>query len=86
MTQGKELTKIYLTEEQAAEFLGVAERTLRDWRFKGRLDKKGTKPPRSYVRGKHTYYCQAELIAWIKEGATNAGSVSAACAKKRRTR
>lgn len=71
MVQEKERTKIFLTERQAAEFLNIAERTLRDWRFKGKIDKKGTKPPKFYMRGKHIYYCQNELIEWITEGAAD---------------
>ena len=74
MVQKKERTKIFLTERQAAEFLSVAERILRDWRFKGKIDKKGTKPPKFYVRGKHIYYCQDELVEWITEGATDSES------------
>lgn len=83
MTQEKERTKIFLTEEEAAEFLRVAERTLRDWRQKGRINNKGEKPPKAYIRGKHIYYSQDELIAWIREGATNAEKVSRARAKRR---
>ena len=44
--KGQEERK-YLTEKQAAEFLGISERTLRAWRTNGQIDKKGTKPPRA---------------------------------------
>ena len=62
-------TRKYLNEEEAAKFLCVAERTLRDWRSKGLLDNKGTPPPKSYKRGKHIYYELSELDAWVRSGA-----------------
>ena len=73
----------YLTEKEAAEFLGVADRTLRDWRRKGRIDSKGTKPPRAYVCGRHIYYDEDELSEWIREGATDAGGAGIHILKKR---
>lgn len=86
MAEKEHIVRRYLSETEVAEFLGVAERTLRDWRQKGRIDMKGTKPPRSYVRGRHIYYNENELVKWIEAGATDVCSVSAACAWKRRTR
>ena len=52
MADKERTSRRYLTEKEAAEFLGVAERTLRDWRRKGCIDGKGTKPPRAYVRSR----------------------------------
>ena len=61
----------YINEEAAAEFLGISVRTLRDWRLKGRINNKGEKPPKAYVRGKHIFFEIHELDAWVREGATN---------------
>ena len=61
----------YLTEKQAAEFLGISDRTLRAWRTNGQIDKKGTKPPQAYVKGIHIYYELGELYEWIREGAVD---------------
>ncbi|WP_303149109.1 helix-turn-helix domain-containing protein [uncultured Cloacibacillus sp.] len=86
MADKERTSKRYLSEAEAAEILGVAERTLRDWRRKGRIDGKGTKPPRAYVRGRHIYYREDELVAWIREGATDVGGVSVRMRKKRGNR
>ena len=86
MADKEHTSRRYLTEKDAAEFLGVADRTLRDWRRKGRIDNKGTKPPRAYVRGRHIYYREDELVAWIREGATDAGGAGVRMRKKRGNR
>ena len=77
-------SKEYLTEAEAAEFLGVAARTLRDWRRKGRVDGKGTKPQRAYVRGRHIYYAEDELDSWIREGSTDVDDADVRMRKKKR--
>lgn len=85
MAQEKERTmRRYLTEEQAAEFLSVAERTLRDWRQKGQINNRGEKPPKAYIRGKHVYYCEPELEEWIREGAKETESIPTAQARRKR--
>ena len=61
MAEQKGQTRKYISEKEAAEYLGIAERTLRSWRSNGRIDNKGTHPPRVYVRGKHVYYELGEL-------------------------
>ena len=63
--------RIYVTEAEAAEYLRVAERTLRFWRQTGRVDKKGTRPPKYYIRGRHIYDELHELDEWVRQGATN---------------
>ncbi len=83
MADKEHTSRRYLTEKEAAEFLGVAERTLRDWRRKGHIDSKGTKPPRAYVRGRHIYYDEDELSKWIREGAADAEDASDHIRKKR---
>ena len=72
MAEEKGQTRKYISEKEAAEYLGIAERTLRSWRSNGRVDNKGTPPPRAYVRGKHVYYEHGELEEWIRCGAVNA--------------
>ena len=72
MTEEKGQTRKYISEKEAAEYLGIAERKLRSWRSNGRIDNKGTHPPRVYVRGKHVYYELGELEEWIRDGAFNA--------------
>lgn len=72
MAEQKGQTRKYISEKEAAEYLGIAERTLRSWRSNGRIDNKGTHPPRVYVRGKHVYYELGELEEWIRDGAFNA--------------
>ena len=72
MAEQKGQTRKYISEKEAAEYLGIAERTLRSWRSNGRIDNKGTHPPRVYVRGKHVYYELGELKEWIRDGAFNA--------------
>ena len=72
MAEEKGQTRKYISEKEAAEYLGIAERTLRSWRSNGRIDNKGTHPPRVYVRGKHVYYELGELEEWIRDGAFNA--------------
>ena len=59
MAKEKGQTKKYISEKEAAAFLGIAERTLRSWRRNGQIDNKGTKPPRAYARGRHIYYAEA---------------------------
>lgn len=86
MTDKERTSKRYLSEAEAAEILGVAGRTLRDWRRKGRIDGKGTKPPRSYVRGRHIYYAEDELDVWIREGATDASGTGVRVRKKKGNR
>lgn len=76
-------SKEYLTEAEAAEFLGVAARTLRDWRRKGRVDGKGTKPPRAYVRGRHIYYAEDELDSWIREARPMLTMLTFVCGRRR---
>lgn len=73
MAEQKGQTRKYISEKEAAEYLGIAERTLRSWRINGRIDNKGTPPPRAYVRGKHVYYELGELEEWLRDGAVNAG-------------
>lgn len=63
--------RIYVTEAEAAEYLRVAERTLRFWRQTGRVDKKGTQPPKSYVFGRHILYELHELDKWVQSFATS---------------
>lgn len=58
----------YLTEAEAAAYLGVTLRTLRRWRYRGMLDMKGTPPPRAYKRGRHIWYVRYEIGAWIRGG------------------
>lgn len=60
--------RFYMTEEQAADYLRVTKRVLRDWRVRGALDNTGTPPPRSYKRGKHIFYERGELDTWISDG------------------
>lgn len=72
MAEQKGQTRKYISEKEAAEYLGIAERTLRSWRSNGRIDNKGTHPPRVYVRGKHVYYELGELEEWIRDGVFNA--------------
>ena len=72
MAKEKGQTKKYTSEKEAAEYLGIAERTLRSWRYNGQIDNKGTPPPRAYVRGKHVYYEVGELEEWLRDGAVNA--------------
>ena len=72
MAEEKGQTRKYISEKKAAAFLGISERTLRSWRHNGRIDNKGTPPPRVYVRGKHVYYELGELEEWIRDGAFNA--------------
>ena len=72
MAEQKGQTRKYISEKEAAEYLGIAERTLRSWRSNGRIDNQGTHPPRVYVRGKHVYYELGELEEWIRDGAFNA--------------
>ncbi len=69
MAKEKGQTRKYISEKEVAEYLGIAERTLRSWRSNGRIDNKGTPPPRAYVRGKHVYYELGELEEWIRCGA-----------------
>ena len=83
MAKEKGQTKKYISEKEAAAFLGIAERTLRSWRRNGQIDNKGTKPPRAYARGRHIYYAEGELDAWIREGATDAGGTGVHMQKKR---
>lgn len=84
MTDKERMSRRYLTEAEVAAFLGVAERTLRDWRRKGRIDCKGTKPPRAYVRGRHIYYDEDELTEWIREGAADVDDADVSMMKKKR--
>lgn len=86
MTDKECPSRRYMTEAETAEFLGIAGRTLRDWRRKGRIDSKGTKPPRAYVRGRHIYYAEDELDAWIREGATDASGADVRVRKKKGNR
>lgn len=58
----------FVGEQRAAELLGVATRTLRDWRFKGQVDKTGMKPPKAYIKGKHIFYDLNELRDWVRQG------------------
>ena len=83
MADKERTSRRYLREAEAAEFLGIAARTLRDWRRKGRINGKGTKPPRAYARGRHIYYAEDELDTWIREGATDAESTGVHMQKKR---
>ena len=86
MVNKEPTSKKYFAEAEAAEFLGVAERILRDWRRKRRIDSKGTKPPRAYVRGRHVYYVEDELEAWVREGATDVCDTVVRMRKKRKKR
>lgn len=83
MAKEKGQTRKYISEKEAAEYLGIAERTLRSWRHNGQIDNKGTPPPRSYVRGKYVYYEVGELAEWIREGATDTEGISVNIWKKR---
>ena len=56
MAKEKGQTKKYTSEKEAAEYLGIAESTLRRWRYNLQIDYKGMPPTRAYVRGKHVYY------------------------------
>ena len=72
MAEEKRQTRKYISEKEGAEYLGIAERTLRSWGSNARIDNKGTTPPRAYVRGKHVYYELGELEEWLRDGAVNA--------------
>jgi excisionase family DNA binding protein len=51
--------KILLTESQAAERLGVRERTLREWRAKGIS-------PKWLRMGRFVHYRAEDVSAWIE--------------------
>lgn len=51
----------YLTEKQAAEFLGISERTLRAWRQNWQINNKVDKPRTAYVQGKLVRYEYVEV-------------------------
>lgn len=61
--------KKILTTEEAAEFLSVSAYTLKSWRYRGKIDKNGTKPPKHHKRGRHIYYFVEDLDKWLKKGA-----------------
>lgn len=61
---------VFITEEEAAQHIGVARRTLRDWRHKGRINSSGDKPPQSYVVNRRVLYELHELNEWILSKAT----------------
>ncbi len=58
----------YIDERQAAEYISVAPRTMRDWRQKGQIDNKGARGPKYYICGKHILYEIHELDGWVREG------------------
>lgn len=58
----------FIREQQAAELLGVEIHTLKDWRFKGCIDNKGTLPPKAYIKGEYVFYDLNELRDWVLEG------------------
>ena len=58
----------YLEEKSAAEYLGIASRTLRRWRINGIIDRTGTPSPKSIRRGSHYYYKVDDLDCWIEDG------------------
>lgn len=49
-----------LTQEELAEYLGLSKPTLQRWRREGYGPK--------YLRiGKHVYYKEVDVLAWIEE-------------------
>lgn len=76
-TDAPNLTNLqFISDKQAAEYLGVDPKTLRDWRWKGYVSKKNDVitlyPPKCYKRGGSVYYLLADLNAWILEGMVEA--------------
>ena len=59
--------KKWLTEDEAAAYLGLAPVTLRKWRENGRTSK-GETPPPCFKRGTQYYYSGKALDAWIESG------------------
>lgn len=74
-TSNKELgerKRIWLTEDQAAEYLNVSRRTLCEWRRDGCIPKPNGKiapVPKCYKPAGKYYYDQNELDEWIYAGA-----------------
>ena len=58
----------YMRETEAAAYLRVSTATLRRWRRKGRINKQGTPPPKSYGHGRQIWYRRSDLDAWIAAG------------------
>lgn len=58
----------YMRETEAAAYIRVSTATLRRWRRKGRINKQGTPPPKSYERGRQIWYRRSDLDAWIASG------------------
>ncbi len=52
-------------KEKTAEYLRIAERTLRGCRQKGRINAKGGKPPQACVPGKHILCERSDLDEWV---------------------
>ena len=60
-TPTQTLSRRYLSNEQAADFLGLSPNTLQVWRctFKG---------PPFIKRGGRVWYDESDLIAWMERG------------------
>ena len=54
-----------MTTEEAAEFLGYKEKTLRDSRSSGILA--GVEPPRYVKRGQRVIYAEEDLVLWLSQ-------------------
>jgi len=55
---------------ETAEYLGLPEKTLHEWTYKGAVDSAGSPPPRSYKVGRHRRYKPAEVVAWLETRAS----------------
>ena len=54
-------TKVFLTEQEAADYISMSVKTLRRWRF----DRRG--PNYAKIAGKSIRYPLLELQEWIKQ-------------------
>ena len=53
-----------LWPRDVAAILGVPERTLADWRYRG-------EGPRAFRVGRHVRYVESDLVAWINQRAAS---------------
>lgn len=60
----------WLTNDEAAEYIGIAPQTLRQWNSRGKCggttDGKIRKPPKAYKRGGKIGYKLPDLEAWLE--------------------
>lgn len=65
----------WLTNDGAAEYLGVAGQTLRQWNSRKTCGKtadgKIKKPPKSYKRGGKIGYKLEDLNKWLEDNSSN---------------